>query len=673
LRGNRSIAFKVGAYDHDTTLVIDPLLTYASYLGGSGGDEGTAIAVDSTGAAWIAGDTNSVDFPVTSNAFQTTPFGTETNVFITKVSPDGTALQFSTYAGGSGFQEAEGIAVDPFDNVYVSGSTTSDDFPVTTGAFQTMKKGQSAFVTALDRNGGLIYSTFIDGTVQAGSSGGGIAVDSSGDAFVTGANTSHDFPTTPGAYQTMNCNGCVFVSELNPAGTALMYSTFIGGFTSAGTGIGIDSSNNAFIFGATNSAGFPGSSTSCAQPNPECAFIAKLDPSGSILVFSDVLKSISLNGIAVDANSNSHLVGFSTQSPELLLNVSPTGIVSQMSLSQNGELTSIALGPTGNLFITGQIPDSSLTTSPGAFQPGAGGGGDAFLTELDRNGIFTLYATYLGGSAADTGESVAVDSSGNAYVTGSTLSSDFPVTAGVFQPKYTGAGNANSFVARIVPFPTLSPTDTPTPLPTPTPPGSPAGATPTPPGPTATTTRTPLPSRVPTPGPSGTVTPTATIAPTPPPTPIPTIAMTSTPTPAPTATIALTATPAPTPTKTPVPTPVPVGPLKLPMGLNFHRVKVGKTSAPKLVNVMNPKKNRGSVTITGLALNSQLVGQPSAGFAIDNPTTTCAIGGVIERGKSCRVGITFAPPSIGTKHDSLVITGNVTNSGQPVALDGIGN
>jgi hypothetical protein len=193
-----TVAFKLGAYDTRRALIIDPLLTYASYLGGTGGDLGVSIAVDQNdGSAWVTGTTTSTDFPVTPDGFQTTNFG-DSDIFMTKVSPDGSGVIYSTYAGGGNADQASGIAVDPSGNAYATGLTLSSDFPVTVGAFQLVLKGtQDAFVLALDRNGGLIYSTLL-GTDARGT---GIAVDSAGEAFVVGTTRSANFPTTPGAFQ----------------------------------------------------------------------------------------------------------------------------------------------------------------------------------------------------------------------------------------------------------------------------------------------------------------------------------------------------------------------------------------------------------------------------------------------------------------------------------------
>jgi len=162
LENSHTVAFAVASYDTTRALVIDPLLTYTSYLGGTGGDQGVSIAVDqSDGSAWVTGTTTSTDFPVTGDALQTTNFGSS-DIFITKISADGSGTSYSTYAGGSEADQAAGIAIDPSGNVYVTGLTLSSDFPISLGAFQeTLNGTQDAFVLALDRTGALIYSTLL--------------------------------------------------------------------------------------------------------------------------------------------------------------------------------------------------------------------------------------------------------------------------------------------------------------------------------------------------------------------------------------------------------------------------------------------------------------------------------------------------------------------------------
>ena len=220
----------VGGYDHARMLVIDPALDYSTFLGGSSGDIGYGVAVDSSGAAYVTGVMSSSDFPTSAGAYQTTLNGTQ-DAFVSKLAADGTSLDYSTYLGGSGsFDYGQAIAVDSSGAAYVTGYTQSGDFPTSAGAYQTTLNGvQDAFVSKLAADGtSLAYSTYLGGSSY--DRGYGIAVDSSGAAYVTGFTLSGDFPTSAGAYQT-TLNGSVnaFVSKLAADGTSLAYSTYLGG------------------------------------------------------------------------------------------------------------------------------------------------------------------------------------------------------------------------------------------------------------------------------------------------------------------------------------------------------------------------------------------------------------------------------------------------------------
>lgn len=289
LIGKNSAAFRIGAYNSSEPLIIDPLLTYVSYLGG-GGDSGTAIAVDATGAALVTGTTTSTNFPVTTNPLQSTNFG-QTDVFVSKISPDGTSLVYSTYLGGTADDSSSSIAVDPMGNAYLTGVTFSADYPISDGAYQSTFTGQAAFVTALDPSGGLIYSTFL-GQDSAGS---GIAVDSAGDAWVIGP--PGFIPTTSSAFQ-QSCqhiigaaNGCLFLTEFNPEGTALVYSTLFGGGDTIGTAVALDAAGEIFIAGIAGETLAP----DCGEfLDGECAFLAKFNGSASSLISSMFFPSLTL-------------------------------------------------------------------------------------------------------------------------------------------------------------------------------------------------------------------------------------------------------------------------------------------------------------------------------------------------------------------------------------------
>ena len=334
LLAGSSVGFSLGSYDHAKQLVIDPVLVYSTYLGGSYGDWANAIAVDHSGSAYVAGATYSTDFPVTADAFQRRkpktldPYTTGVaSAFVTKLNSLGTALVYSTYLGGSGGSGgdgdfANGIALDGEGNAYIVGATGSPNFPTTKGAFQTQNRAEgggstNAFVTKLNPTGtGLVYSTYLGGIGLVlgngrSDSASGVAVDSSGNAYLAGTASSTDFPVTKGAFQTKNhgagltYNG--FVTKINPTGTALEYSTYLGGSGlqetvygylvhegDAAWSVALDGSGNAYIVGQAFSADFPVTrgafqTDNKAAGNSSNAFITKLNPSGSALAYSTYL------------------------------------------------------------------------------------------------------------------------------------------------------------------------------------------------------------------------------------------------------------------------------------------------------------------------------------------------------------------------------------------------
>jgi hypothetical protein len=400
LAGGDQVGFAVGAYDRARPLVIDPILNYSTYLGD---EKGTGIAVDAAGNAYITGSTRG-NFATTAGAFQTT-LGGFVNAFVTKLNPGGTALVYSTYLGGSGADGGDGIAVDAGGNAYVIGSTSSSNFPTTPGAFQTAPGG--VFVTKLNAGGtALIYSTYLGNPVR--DAGTGIAVDAAGNAYVTGFTSSSNFPTTPGAFQTTYGGGFdnAFVTKVNPMGTALIYSTYLGGSSmDLGNAIAVDAAGNAYVTGHTSSSNFPTTpgafQTHLSGAN---AFVTKLNAAGAAPVYSTYL-----GGSGFD------------------------------------EGRGIAVNAAGNAYLTGNTGSSNFPTTPGAFQTVPGG---VFVTKLNAGGTALVYSTYLGGSGHDGANGIAVDGAGNAYVTGSTGSSNFPTTPGAFQTHLNGP-TFNAFVTKL--------------------------------------------------------------------------------------------------------------------------------------------------------------------------------------------------------------------------------
>jgi hypothetical protein len=394
-RGDGEIGLKVGAYRRDRALTIDPVLVYSTYLGGSGGDIAYGIRVDSSDNAYVTGITGSVNFPVKS-ADQPSLAG-ESNAFVSKLNASGSGLIYSTYIGGTGSDAAAGIAIDASGNAYIVGNTSSVDFPVTPGAFQPTYGGATdAFVTKLNALGSsLTYSSYLGGS--AADFGQGIAVDSSGNAFVTGSTESFDLPTLnplqPGndgcttIDMVETCSSDAFVAEVNTGGSALVYSTYLGGSgTDSGQAIAVDGAGDAYITGYTGSSDFPTQNALQSQSGGgNDAFVTEFNPSGSQLVFSTYL----------GGNGNDQAFG-------------------------------LVLDTSGNIYVTGGTQSTNFPTTPNVFQTAYGGNGDAFLTKMGMGGTLLVYSTFIGGSGLDQGNGVAVDSLGNAVVVGSTQSSDFP-------------------------------------------------------------------------------------------------------------------------------------------------------------------------------------------------------------------------------------------------------
>jgi len=380
--GQTGVRFALGRYDRARPLVIDPVLLYSTYLSGHqrdnidagpGGETPQDIAIDGSGNAYIAGYTYSTDFPTTAGAFQPTKNANSehTTAFVTKINPTGTALVYSTYLGGT------------------------DSF---------------------------------------GSWAAGIAIDSSGSAYITGSVYSNDFPTTPGAFQgAMHIPGAnysnAFVTKLNATGSALIYSTYLGGSGGtpgsgdAATKIAIDAGGSAYVAGYAQSKNFPTTPGAFQKVNrsgsPQSAtgFVTKLNATGTALIYS------------------TYLGGGNTDF-----------------------LHDLAVDSSGSAYVTGGAYSTDFPTTPGAFQrvnKAATGFDNAFVTRIDPTGSTLLYSTYLGGSISDAAEGIAIDSSGNAYVAGTTNSPDFPTTPGAFQRLYRGStsigsvATGNGFVTKL--------------------------------------------------------------------------------------------------------------------------------------------------------------------------------------------------------------------------------
>jgi hypothetical protein len=399
-----TVGFSVGSYDNTRPLVIDPALLFSTFLGGDGEDAGQAIAVDPANNAYVTGSSASTNFPTTAGAFQSINVGGD-DVVVSKLTPDGTALVYSTYVGGGLADHGMGIAVDDLGNAYVTGDTASTDFPTTTGAFQrTNNGGTDAFVFKLNPTGtALVYSTFMGGTKD--DHGTAIALNSAGEAFITGDTTSTNFPTA-GGFQAANDGGAdAFVGELSADGTKQVYSSFLGGKNDDfGTGIAINSAGQVYVTGFTVSSDFPTTAGAYQRSSPGGlnAFVTEVSAGGSATIFSTYLGG-----------------------------------------TQDDRGRAIALDTNGDVFVTGDTNSVNFPTTTGAVQA-SGGGLDAFVTKLAPNGASLVYSTYFGGSGNDIGRGLAVDGNGFAYITGSTTSANLITVNPVESTLHSGQ---NAFVA----------------------------------------------------------------------------------------------------------------------------------------------------------------------------------------------------------------------------------
>lgn len=492
--------FQVASYDKRYPLIIDPILEYSTYLGGSGEDVGNEVAVDNSGNVYVTGVTGSNDFPVDGTLFGSN--AGDTDVFVTKFSASGGTLIYSTYLGGGNTDGGEGIAVDSSGNVYITGFTASSDFPVASALFKSPAGDFDAFVTKLDASGsGLVYSTYLGGNGY--DRGYGIAVDASGNACISGFTESKDFPVTASALFGNNAGDAdAFVTKLSPSGNDLVYSTYLGGNGyDFSRGIAVDIFGNACITGSTSSSDFPTASALFGSNAGDTdAFVTKLNALGSSLIYSTYLGGSGGdggNGITIDTSGNAYITGetqsndfptasalFQNHSPGgavdafiTKLNSSGSSLVYSTYLGGNGEDfgNAIALDTSGNTYITGKTTSANFPTVSAIFEDNAGGIGslDAFVAKLDTRGSSLIYSTYMGGSGDfDRGEGIAVDSSGNAYITGGTQSDDFPTASALFE---NYSGGLDAFIVKVAsgmtgatPTPTPTSTSTPTPIPTPT-------------------------------------------------------------------------------------------------------------------------------------------------------------------------------------------------------------
>jgi hypothetical protein len=503
LTDQRTVTFKIGDYDRTLPLVIDPVLSYSTFLGGSASDTAWAVAVDTNGFVYVAGETSSAQL-ATPGAFQTNNAGVNIrgDAFVAKFDNTASSLVYLSYLGGQLDDSAVGLAVDGAGSVYLTGFTDSTNFPLKSAIYTNLSGSPypgltilptDAFVVKLDSSGSnLVYSTYLGGSgVDLGR---GIAIDPAGNAYVAGYTESTNFPTVSALSTNYGGLGDAFVAKINPAGTALVYSTYLGGSNQdVGNDIAADAEGNAYVTGYTSSTNFPVVPTNAAQSllnnltNASTAFdafITKLTPAGDALVYSTFLGGTNNDfgyRLALDSDANVYVTGSSLSGdfPMTTTNLASAVVsnsvlsdvfVTKLAASGTNWIYSVLFGGDGkdegwdivvdsarNAHVVGATSSLNFpTNNTSGFLRGANSGGtDAFVAELNSNGTSLIYSAYLGGAGEDLGYGIAVDAAGNVYIVGETTSADFP-TLFALQPAFRGV--KDGFLAKIVPEPTLTAT-----------------------------------------------------------------------------------------------------------------------------------------------------------------------------------------------------------------------
>jgi hypothetical protein len=480
LSDDAAIRFELGPYDRGLPLVIDPVLGYSSYVGGSGTDLVHNMTIDSSGNIYITGSTTG-SFPTTTGAYDTS-YNTGGDAFVAKINPANSGssqLVYSTYLGSSGNDEGNGIAVDTSGNAYIAGTTGGSGFPVTGTAGP--RGGDDAFVTKLNASGSsLVYSVRMGGSFN--DSGFAIAIDPSNNAYVAGYTTSPDYPISSAKQAFYGGVGDGFVTKLNSSASQLSYSTFLGGNNSdQALGIAVDGSGRAYVTGSTSSSNFPLKNAwqSIRGNGVSDAFVTKYNSSGSDYTYSTFLGGGSITvgiAIAADALGSAYVGGYTSFVSFATANAKQSsyqggaydGFVSKFSASGDSlyfstylggsdedEVFGLAVDADRNIYVAGRTYSTNFPTQ-NALQGSLNGPCDAFVTKYS-SGYQYVYSTYLGGGTSgggaagtDVAYAVAADAAGNAFVAGETASGSFPTTGPAYQGSY-GGGNNDGFVARLEP------------------------------------------------------------------------------------------------------------------------------------------------------------------------------------------------------------------------------
>ena len=493
-----TVSFHMASYDPRQKLVIDPVLNYSTYLGGSGDEQVAGITVDANGSAYIVGSTDSADFPLTT-------FGSassDSQVFVAKLDATGSNLLFCDFLGGAGQDNGYGIALDGTNNVVVTGSTASDDFPVV-NAFQATYPGSyNAFLAKISPDGSsLTYSTYFGG--NGSDIPAGVAVDANGNTVIGGYTSSTNLPLTNAFQSSVAANqGGIygnygFVTKFNPNGSALVYSTYIGGSVNMPTncstglcwpepfsminGLAVDKDGNTYVAGSTNTYNFPVTesayqSTDSTNANGSIGFVSKIGGTGNLAYstyFGGSLLTV-ITSVAVDANESAYVSGMALNDGTFPVTTNsicdqsvsdsacnfafvskfdPSGasLVYSTFLGANNFAVpqAMTIDSNNNAYIVAATSSDSFSTINGL--QSFDGSNDILLVEVDANANSQLFATYLGGAANDApaASGITVDAQGGIYLAGTTNSTDFPTTQSAFQSVL--AGNNDAFVMKIGP------------------------------------------------------------------------------------------------------------------------------------------------------------------------------------------------------------------------------
>jgi Abnormal spindle-like microcephaly-assoc'd, ASPM-SPD-2-Hydin/Beta-propeller repeat len=444
------VGLEVGSYDTTNALVIDPALVFSSVFGGtSAGGIPSAIALDANGNIYVTGTAAGPDFPTTPGAFQPTGPGGLNEMFVSKLSADGTHLLYSTYLGGQQVREVQdglAIAVDSLGQAYVGGDTSALDFPTTASAFQTTAGSCpnpdgtycDGFLTVLNASGsGLVYSTYVGGTDQDRVQG--VALDPNGAVYLTGQTVSTDFPVTTGAFRTsipptLHSHNWVFLTKVDTSksgAASLVYSTYVGGIQSDANAVAVDASGEAYIAGgvAADSVDFP-TTPGVFQSKINAlsaAFVTKMNAAGTALVYST-------------------FIGGTIANPRLGQGSGPG--------SGGATATAVGIDSDGNTYVVGGTDSVDFPVTSGAFQSTLlGPASDAFVSKLNPSGAALVYSTFVGGNSETTlvANTIAIDAARDVYFTGNTAAFDFPTSAVTLQPDCAALFCGTAYVTELNP------------------------------------------------------------------------------------------------------------------------------------------------------------------------------------------------------------------------------